>query len=80
MLPRLQEDHIACQLLKFEQQLKAYEKLHAGELTELWQTLNDCKQSLAAIISARESPSSEELTDPEETAHSGKSETPLGST
>ncbi len=65
MIPTQQADHIACQLLKFEQQLKAYEKLHAGELTELWQTLNDCKQALASLA-AVESPDLEEPTDSEE--------------
>ena len=70
MIPTLQADHLACQLLKFEQQLKAYEKLHAGELSELWQALNDCKQALTAIVSASESPNSDESTDSEETARS----------
>ena len=80
MLPTLQADHIACQLLKLEQQLKAYEKLHADELTELWQTLNDCKQVLAAIDSASESPSSEESNDSGETVGSLASVTSTGST
>ena len=40
---------IACRLLRFEQQLKAYEKLHADELAELWRTLNECKQLIAVL-------------------------------
>ena len=49
-------DHadIACRLLRFEQQLKAYEKLHADELAELWRTLNECKQLIAALSQADE--------------------------
>ena len=49
-------DHadIACRLLRFEQQLKAYEKLHADELAELWRTLNECKQLIAALSQAAE--------------------------
>lgn len=51
-------DHadIACRLLRFEQQLKAYEKLHADELAELWRTLNECKQLIAALSQAAEAP------------------------
>lgn len=56
MIPPLQADHIACQLLKFEQQLKAYEKIHGEELSELWQTLNDCKQAMATLVLTSESP------------------------
>jgi len=48
-------NHLASQILKVEQQLRAYEKLHAGELSELWQTLNDCKQAIAEIIGSTES-------------------------
>lgn len=68
MLPTPVTDQLACQLLKFEQQLKAYEKLHRGELTELWQALNDCKQALVAIVTAEE-PSTEESNDSEETVN-----------
>lgn len=75
MIPTLQADHIACQLLKFEQQLKAYEKLHTAELSELWQTLNDCKQALATIVLASESPISKESNDSEENVCSLVSET-----
>lgn len=53
-------DHadIACRLLRFEQQLKAYEKLHADELAELWRTLNECKQLIAALSQAADAPQS----------------------
>jgi diadenosine tetraphosphate (Ap4A) HIT family hydrolase len=44
---------IASRLLRFEQQLKAYEKLHADELAELWRTLNECKQAIAALADER---------------------------
>jgi len=63
-------DDLACRLLKFEQQLKAYEKLHATELTELWQTLNDCKEAVATIVSSDELAGSGESNDPEEDARS----------
>ncbi len=65
----LQADNIACRLLKFEQQLKAYEKLHAGELTELWQSLNECKQTIASIIALEESDSSAEPDSDEKNDH-----------
>ncbi len=42
---------LACRLLRVEQQLIAYQKLHTDELAELWQTLNECKQAIAAILS-----------------------------
>ncbi len=44
-----QENEVACQLLKLEQQLRAYQKLHTGELAELWQTLDKCKQAIAQL-------------------------------
>ncbi len=65
-----QVDDLACQLLKFEQELKAYEKLHATELAELWQALNDCKETVAAIVSSNEPTSSDEVNNSEEDAHS----------
>lgn len=43
---------LACRLLRVEQQLIAYQKLHTDELAELWQTLNECKQAIAATLSA----------------------------
>lgn len=54
MLRGTQQDDLACHLLKIEQQLRAYEKLHAGELAEMWHTLNVCKQAIADIASADE--------------------------
>jgi len=42
---------LACRLLRVEQQLIAYQKLHTDELAELWQTLNECKQTIAATLS-----------------------------
>jgi hypothetical protein len=50
-------DHadIACRLLRVEQSLKAYERLHADELAELWRTLNDCKQLVTVLIQAADS-------------------------
>jgi diadenosine tetraphosphate (Ap4A) HIT family hydrolase len=39
--------------LRFEQQLQAYQKLHADELAELWRSLNECKQALAALYEDR---------------------------
>lgn len=50
--------HVACQLLKFEQQLKAYERLHADELAELWRTLDECKQLVTALLQSSEADSS----------------------
>jgi hypothetical protein len=49
----LQPDDIASRLLRFEQHLQAYQKLHADELAELWQTLNKCKQAIAALCEER---------------------------
>lgn len=40
---------LASRLLRFEQQLKAYQKLHEDELAELWHTLNECKQAIASL-------------------------------
>lgn len=45
----IKETEVACQLLKLEQQLKAYQKLHGGELAELWQSLEACKSAIAQI-------------------------------
>jgi len=45
----LQPADIASRLLRFEQQLQAYQKLHEDELAELWRVLNECKQSVAAL-------------------------------
>jgi hypothetical protein len=40
-------DDLAGRILKLEQQLEAYERLHGGELAELWQALNECKRAIA---------------------------------
>jgi len=36
-------------LLRSEQQLQSYQKLHTDELAELWRTLNECKQAIASL-------------------------------
>ena len=41
---------LAARLLRFEQQLQAYQKLHGEELAELWRALNACKRELAASV------------------------------
>jgi hypothetical protein len=43
---------LAARLLRFEQQLQAYQKLHGDELAELWRELNDCKRDLTANLPA----------------------------
>lgn len=40
---------LASRLLRFEQQLHAYQKLHTDELAELWRALNECKQAIASL-------------------------------
>lgn len=45
----IQSEKIACNLLKLEQQLLAYQKLHEDELSELWQVLNECKQAITTL-------------------------------
>ena len=42
-----QTDDLACRLLRLEQQLLAYERLHAGEMAELWKILDQCKRAVA---------------------------------
>jgi diadenosine tetraphosphate (Ap4A) HIT family hydrolase len=44
---------LAYQVLKLEQQLEAYQKLHAEELGELWRVLNECKRALAYLADGR---------------------------
>jgi hypothetical protein len=44
-----QPTDLAFQVLKLEQQLEAYQKLHAEELGELWRILNECKRTLADL-------------------------------
>lgn len=65
MLRATQQDDLACHLLKLEQQLKAYEKLHAGELAEMWHTVDVCKQAIAHIVAASEPADPEESNDDE---------------
>ncbi len=65
MLRGTQQDVLACHLLKLEQRLIAYEKLHANELAEMWHTLNVCKQAIADIASADEPPDPEGSNDAE---------------
>ena len=45
----IQPANLAGRLLKLEQQLKAYQKLHEDELAELWRVLNECKQTVVAL-------------------------------
>ncbi len=49
-----QLDDVACRILKFEQQLKAYESLHASELAEMWQVLNELKRAVADALSTED--------------------------
>lgn len=41
---------LAARLLRFEQQLQAYQKLHGEELAELWKTFNEYKREFAAAL------------------------------
>ncbi len=43
--------HLASRVLKVEQKIEAYQELHAGELAELWQELNECKRQIAVSVS-----------------------------
>ncbi len=43
------QTQLAFQLLKIELQLKAYQKLHHDELAQLWEDLDACKQTIAAM-------------------------------
>lgn len=45
-----QLNDLAGRLLRFEQQLTAYQKLHGDELAELWQMLNTCKRALVTVL------------------------------
>ena len=45
-----QLNDLAGRLLRFEQQLTAYQKLHTDELAELWQVLNTCKRALVTVL------------------------------
>jgi len=46
---------LAGHLLRVEQQLIAYQKLHTDELAELWRTLNECKCTLITLLPSQES-------------------------
>lgn len=50
---------LASRLLRFEQQLEAYQKLHTDELAELWRGLRACKREIAATLA--DQPSDEEV-------------------
>ena len=50
-----QFNNLASRLLKFEQQLAAYQKLHADELAERWRVLDECKCALVAALPSQES-------------------------
>ncbi|HBY98344.1 MAG: hypothetical protein M5U01_33835 [Ardenticatenaceae bacterium] len=41
---------LASRLLRFEQQLEAYQKLHTDELAELWRVLRECKREIASAL------------------------------
>jgi hypothetical protein len=41
---------LAARLLRFEQQLQAYQKLHGDELAELWRALDECKRELTEAL------------------------------
>lgn len=49
-----QLNNLASRLLKFEQQLAAYQKLHTEELAELWRVLDECKCGLVAALPPQE--------------------------
>ena len=44
---------LAYHVLRLEQQLKAYQKLHAEEFEELWRALNEFKKALADLAEDR---------------------------
>ncbi len=64
-------DSLAGRILKLEQQLEAYERLHAGELAELWQALNECKRAIAADLLGQE-PNRAETADVEQDLRASK--------
>lgn len=45
-----QLNDLASRLLRFEQQLAAYQKLHADEMAELWRVLDECKRVLVTAL------------------------------
>jgi hypothetical protein len=53
--------YLAARLLRFEQRLEAYQRLHANELAELWRGLNECKRQIVDTLSEQESEPIHEL-------------------
>lgn len=55
--PKVNDDQLSEQLelarriLRLEQQLVAYQKLHAEELDEIYVTLTDCRKRLLTVLS-----------------------------
>jgi len=45
--------YLASRLLKLEQKIEAYQKLHADELAELCRELGECKRQVALALSAQ---------------------------
>lgn len=45
-----QLNDMAGRLLKYEQQLTAYQKLHTDELAELRRILEECKRALVIVL------------------------------
>jgi len=52
--------NLARSLKRIEQQIEAYQRLHADELAELWHALDECKNRLAALASSAVQDSSSE--------------------
>jgi hypothetical protein len=51
---------IAYRMLRLEQQLESYQRLHAEELAEIRRALEDLKSQVLALDAQRQSPSSGE--------------------
>ena len=51
---------IAYRMLRLEQQLESYQRLHAEELAEIRRALEDLKSQVLALDAQRQTPSSEE--------------------
>ncbi len=51
---------IAYRMLRLEQQLESYQRLHAEELAEIRRALEDLKSQVLALDAQRQAPSSEE--------------------
>lgn len=52
---------IAYRMLRLEQQLESYQRLHAEELAEIRRALEELKTQVLALDAQRQAPSSEEL-------------------